>query len=117
MRVSFKNEPIRQEHGPQPQKYKFSWMELITNRNTGETSATGFCGMILTIVPLLMFCVLIVWYFFNMTHFTEISEILDKLQVLIMIGSGLLGLRKAAATFANKSFSLGKDKEETEQPQ
>lgn len=117
MRVALKNEPIQQEQGPQPQKYKFSWIELITNRNTGETSATGFCGMVLTIVPLMMICILIVWYFFNMTHFTEISEILDKQQVLIMVGAGLLGLRKATATFANKAFSLGKDKEESEQPQ
>ena len=117
MRVALKNEELHQEQGPQPQKYKFSWLELITNRNTGETSATGLCGMILTIVPLLLICILIVWYFFHMTHFNEISEFLDKQQVLIMVGAGLLGLRKATATFANRTLSFGKDKEEEEQPQ
>jgi hypothetical protein len=84
-------------------KYKFSWIELICNTKTGETSATGLCGMILVIVPSFMFVVLIVWYFFNMSHSTEIFEILDKLITLITLGSGLLGLRKAVATFSGGS--------------
>jgi hypothetical protein len=82
-------------------------MELVTNHKTGETSATGFCGILLIIVPLFLYCILIAWYFFNMTHFTEVYDILDKLYPLIMIGAGLLGLRKASAVFNKTKFSIG----------
>lgn len=104
----------------QKTKYKFSWLESVTNTKTGETSATGLCGMFLVIVPMLLFVLLIVWYFFNMSHFPEVAEILDKLTSLIMIGSGLLGLRKGVSVFTNGSqISIGtaakkKKKKETE---
>lgn len=104
----------------QKAKYKFSWLESVTNTKTGETSATGLCGMFLVIVPTLLFVLLIVWYFFNMAHFPEVAEILDKLTSLIMIGSGLLGLRKGVSVFANGSqIAIGttakkKKKKETE---
>ena len=96
---------MKEGQGP---KYKFSWLESVTNTKTGETSATGLCGMFLVVIPTFLFVLLIVWYFFNMAHFTEVAEILDKLTSLIMIGSGLLGLRKGVSVFANGSkISIG----------
>jgi len=110
------NKEVEIPKAEQLPKYKFSFIELICNTKTGETSATGLCGMILIVVPLFMFVVLIVWYFFNMSHFPEISEILDKLITLITLGSGLLGLRKAVATFAGGSkIVLGSSKKKKEQ--
>ena len=92
----------------QVQRYKFSWIELISNAKTGETSATGLCGMILIFVALFLFVVLVVWYFFNMSHSAEIFEILDKLTTWMSVGAGLLGLRKLSASFSGgSSFSLG----------
>jgi len=97
-------------------KYKFSWLELVTNHKTGETSATGFCGILLIVVPLFLYCILIAWYFFNMTHFTEVYDILDKLYPLIVIGAGLLGLRKASTVFGKSKFSIGQsDSQEAEE--
>lgn len=95
----------------QIQRYKFSWIELISNAKTGETSATGLCGMILIFVALLLFVVLVVWYFFNMSHSAEIFEILDKLTTWMMTGAGLLGLRKISGNFAGgSSISIGSSK-------
>lgn len=91
----------------QSSKYKFSWMELVTNHKTGETSATGFCGILLIVIPLFLYCVLIAWYFFNMTHFKEVYDILDKLYPLVVIGASLLGLRKASSVFGKNKITIG----------
>ena len=64
--------------------------------------------MILIFVPLFLFVVLVVWYFFNMSHSSEIFEILDKLTAWMMTGAGLLGLRKISGNFAGGSkISIG----------
>lgn len=91
---------MRTKDGKVQKGYKFSWIELIVNTKTGETSATGVCGMLLITIPLLLFVVMTVWYFFNMSHSVEIFELMDKLIALIGIGSGLLGLRKISGNFA-----------------
>ena len=45
----------RTKDGKVEKGYKFSWIELIVNTKTGETSATGLCGILLISIPLLLF--------------------------------------------------------------
>ena len=44
-------------------KYKFSFMEMITSGKDGSTSATGFIGVILSLVCILMAVAIFIFYF------------------------------------------------------
>ena len=83
-------------------KIKISFKEMVTSGLTGETSATGFCGVILTFTAILVFLGLFVFYLVNQDEAGNILEFVDKVIVILGIGSALLGTRKISGAIANR---------------
>ena len=83
-------------------KIKLSFKEMVTSGLTGETSATGFCGVVLTFVAMLVFLGLFVFYLINQDEAGNILEFVDKVIVILGIGSALLGTRKISGAIANR---------------
>lgn len=81
---------------------KLSFKEMVTSGMTGETSATGFCGVILTFTAILVFLGLFVFYLVNQDEAGNILEFVDKVIVILGIGSALLGTRKISGALANR---------------
>ncbi len=68
---------------------KFSWAELFSN-DSGKTSGTAFCGIIISMVGTLCFflgCIDKMW-------FSNSIDIITQSIVLVGIGATLLGVRK-----------------------
>ena len=83
-------------------KITLSFKEMVTSGLTGETSATGFCGVLLTFVSILVFLGLFVFYLVNQEEAGNILEFVDKVIVILGIGSALLGTRKISGALANR---------------
>ncbi len=83
-------------------KITLSFKEMVTSGMTGETSATGFCGVLLTFVAILVFLGLFVFYLVNQDEAGNILEFVDKVIVILGIGSALLGTRKISGALANR---------------
>lgn len=83
-------------------KITVSFKEMVTSGMTGETSATGFCGVLLTFVAILVFLGLFVFYLVNQDEAGNILEFVDKVIVILGIGSALLGTRKISGALANR---------------
>ncbi len=83
-------------------KIKISFKEMVTSGLTGETSATGFCGVVLTFTAMLVFLGLFVFYLVNQSEAGNILEFVDKVIVILGIGSALLGTRKISGALANR---------------
>ena len=101
-----------QKNGKPTKKYKFSSVEMITDTDSGETSASGLCGTILVLVPLAVFVILTIFYFFNTPEATNIFTLMDKLPFWAGIGAGLLGLRKFSTVIGNNRLNIGGGKDE-----
>lgn len=84
-------------------KYKFSFMEMITSGRDGSTSATGFVGVILSLVCILMAVAIFVFYFLNTGEAENILSLLDKVIIMLGIGSALLGTRKISGVIGSKN--------------
>jgi hypothetical protein len=87
-----------------PNISKFSWAELFSNE-TGKTSASGFAGVVISLVGTLCFfmgCI-------DKMFFTNSVDIITQSIILVGIGVTLLGVRKVT-----KSGNVHrKEKEET----
>lgn len=84
-------------------KYKFSFMEMITSGRDGSTSATGFVGVILSLVCILMAVAIFVFYFIHTGEAENILALLDKVIIMLGIGSALLGTRKISGVIGSKN--------------
>ena len=83
-------------------KITLSFKEMVTSGLTGETSATGFCGVLLTFVSIVVFLGLFIFYLVNQDEAGNILEFVDKVIVILGIGSALLGTRKISGALANR---------------
>lgn len=92
-------------------KYRFSFLELLTDTATGETSASGFCGFIIILMAVMLFITMVIWYFFHTGSATDIFTLIDKITVWVGIGSGLLGVRKISSVFGKDGHTevVGRD--------
>ena len=84
-------------------KYKFSFMEMITSGRDGSTSATGFVGVILSLVCILMAVAIFIFYFVNVKEADHVLALLDKVIIMLGIGSALLGTRKISGVIGSKN--------------
>lgn len=84
-------------------KYKFSFMEMITSGRDGSTSATGFVGVILSLVCIVMAVSIFVFYFVNTAQAENILKLLDKVIIMLGISSALLGTRKISGVIGSKN--------------
>ena len=88
---------------------KFSWAELFSN-DSGKTSGTGFCGIIICMVGTLCFflgCIDKMWV-------SESIDIITQSIVLVGIGATLLGVRKVFGGSSNDTTTT--DTTTTEPP-
>jgi len=84
-------------------KYKFSFMEMITSGRDGSTSATGFVGVILSLVCIIMAVSIFIFYFVHPAEAENILSLLDKVIIMLGIGSALLGTRKISGVIGSKN--------------
>lgn len=84
-------------------KYKFSFMEMITSGKDGSTSATGFIGVILSLVCILMTVAIFMFYFMHTGEAENILALADKVIIMLGIGSALLGTRKISGVIGSKN--------------
>ena len=84
-------------------KYKFSFMEMITSGKDGSTSATGFIGVILSLVSILMAVAIFMFYFMHTGEAENILALADKVIIMLGIGSALLGTRKISGVIGSKN--------------
>jgi len=79
---------------------KFSWGELFSN-DSGKTSGTAFCGIIICLVGSLCFllgCVDKMWI-------SHSIDIITQSIVFVGIGAALMGVRKVVGQKSNDSTS------------
>ena len=79
---------------------KFSWSELFSN-DSGKTSGTAFCGIIICLVGSLCFllgCVDKMWI-------SHSIDIITQSIVFVGIGAALMGVRKVVGQKSNDSTS------------
>ena len=88
-------------------RYKFSFMEMITSGRNGSTSATGFIGVVLSLVCILMAVAIFIFYFVNTKEAEHILSLLDKVIIMLGIGSALLGTRKISGVIGSKNNTEG----------
>lgn len=86
-------------------KYKFSFMEMVTSGRDGSTSATGFVGVILSLVSMLMAVCAMLFYFCKTGEASHALAFLDKAIMIMGIGAGLLGTRKISGVIGGKKSS------------
>jgi cadmium resistance protein CadD (predicted permease) len=78
-------------------------MEMITSGRDGSTSATGFVGVILSLVCIVMAVSIFVFYFVNTAQAENILKLLDKVIIMLGISSALLGTRKISGVIGSKN--------------
>ena len=84
---------------------KFSWAEMFSN-DSGKTSGTAFCGIIICLVGSLCFllgCIDKMWV-------SHSIDIISQSIIFVGIGAALMGVRKVVGQKSNDSTST------TEQP-
>ena len=97
-----------------PNISKFSWAELFSNE-TGKTSASGFAGVIISLVGTLCFIMGCI----DKMFFTKSVDIITQSIILVGIGVTLLGVRKVAKSgnVHQKEKSAVQQPIQPEQPQ
>lgn len=80
----------------------FSFSQMVNSGFNGETSATGFCGVIACLVSILFFVVLVVFYLMKPAEAGNIMELCDKFIILFGMGCALLGVRKITGVIGSK---------------
>jgi len=81
---------------------KFSLVEIFLN-NSGKTSSTKTIGLISSLVCMLLFVVLVVFYMFNVKESAVILLFIDKIITVFGISAGLMGIKSISSSIgANK---------------
>lgn len=88
--------------GCEKPKKHFKWIDMVSSSKSGETSASGFCGVIACVSSIILLFVLIVFYMFHLPEAGTILSLIDKLMLLFGIGASLLGVRKVSTAFSAK---------------
>lgn len=78
-------------------KSKFNFSEIFNNQD-GKTSASSFCGVIVTITGCILALSATSGYYFDLKNTIDLLEISAW---IIAIGAGLLGVRKVFGTKGN----------------
>lgn len=81
-------------------KKRFTFSNLISNTYEEESvSLTGFSGFLLTIVPLILMTICIIFYFFNVEEANNVITIINSMVTVLGIGSGVMVGRKISSDF------------------
>ena len=85
--------------------HKFSVNEIFSNNN-GKTSSTKLVGFITSMVCLLIFLALIVFFFFMPQHGAIALEFVDKTVTYFTVSAGLMGVKSITSAFGKHRLEI-----------
>lgn len=85
--------------------HKFSVNEIFSNNN-GKTSSTKLVGFITSMVCLLIFLSLIVFFFFMPQHGAIALEFVDKTVTYFTVSAGLMGVKSITSAFGKHRLEI-----------
>ena len=85
--------------------HKFSISEIFANNN-GKTSSTKIIGFIVSIVCLMIFIMLVIYYFYNPGECANILEIIDRTVSYFPISAGLMGVKSITSSFGRQKIEI-----------
>lgn len=91
--------------------HKFSFNEIFANNN-GKTSSTKLVGFITSMVCLLLFMSLVVFFFFNPETSKEILEFIDRTITYFSVAAGLMGVKSVTSAFGKQKIQIVQDTSE-----
>ena len=91
--------------------HKFSFNEIFANNN-GKTSSTKLVGFITSMVCLLLFMSLVVFFFFNPETSKEILEFIDRTITYFSVAAGLMGIKSVTSAFGKQKIQIVQDTSE-----
>lgn len=85
-------------------KSKFSWIEVFMSHD-GKTSSTILVGVITSLICLILFVTMVVFYMFNLPESSVILAFADKILTMFGIAAGLMGVKSISTSIAgNKTI-------------
>lgn len=91
--------------------HKFSVNEIFANNN-GKTSSTKIVGFITSMVCLLLFISLVVFFFFNPGSSNEILEFIDRTITYFSVSAALMGVKSISSSFGKQKVEIANITEE-----
>ena len=85
--------------------HKFSISKIFSNNN-GKTSSTKIIGFIVSIVCLMIFIMLVIYYFYNPGECANILEIIDRTVSYFSISAGLMGVKSITSSFGRQKIEI-----------
>ena len=85
--------------------HKISWSEIFANNN-GKTSSTKIIGFLVSIVCLMIFVMLVIYYFYNPGECPNILEIIDRTVSYFSISAGLMGVKSITSSFGRQKIEI-----------
>ena len=82
-----------------------NWLNKL-NSPEADTSASGLMGSITLLVGLVLFIILAVFYMLKTSEASNILALIDKVVVIISIGSALLGIRKFSGVLCSNKYHI-----------
>ena len=100
--------------------HKISWSEVFSNNN-GKTSSTKIIGFIVSMMCLLIFLMLVIYYFIKPMECPNILELIDRTVSYFSISAGLMGVKSITSSFGRQKIEITEqeiktsDKEQTDE--
>jgi hypothetical protein len=85
--------------------HKFSLTEIFANNN-GKTSSTKLIGFMVSMVCLIIFIMLVIYYFYNPGECANILEIIDRTVSYFSISAGLMGVKSITSSFGKQKIEI-----------
>lgn len=85
--------------------HKFSATEIFSNNN-GKTSSTKVVGFVASMVCLLLFIILIIYYLINPAECPNILELIDRTITYFTVSAGLMGIKSVTSAFGKSRVEL-----------
>lgn len=85
--------------------HKFSATEIFSNNN-GKTSSTKIVGFITSMVCLLIFITLVIYYLINPLECSNILEFIDRTTTYFTVSAGLMGIKSVTSAFGKSKVEL-----------
>ena len=84
---------------------KFSLVEIFLN-NSGKTSSTKTIGLISSLVCMMLFIILVIFYMFNVKESAVILLFIDKIITIFGISAGLMGIKSISSSISHNKIDV-----------
>ena len=85
--------------------HRFSINEIFAN-NTGKTSSTKVVGFITSMVCLLLFIMLVIYFFVNPAAAAPVLEFIDRTVTYFSVAAGLMGVKSITSAFGRHKIAV-----------